>query len=490
MPTKPVELLTEAALLTGAELVAVSQGGNSRRVTLTRLMQELGGGAGTLRLMDLAEGTPMDPSGLLLTAELTDVNNGLIVPKSADVKALSLPHDAAVGDTLLVIYGDPEEALLAPYGTPGALTLGAFDDEYAVEISLVYDIVSETFVSLEYGQTKLIKKTSSLAVGPQTYHFWAVIAETGVAVASGGGGGGGGFLARWNGNGYNTPAESRYSTFAGAHAALVAVGGGTLEVIDYGTVPGGYYEMYNIDLVGVTFSSFRVILSLQPGCILDGLRSIRNVTVDGPETGDPAISNAGRRLIVDDCDIGSAYPNVVPVLGYMAYLELRGNTIIGAGTIIGPGQQLYITAHDAAVVLDEAIDSGVASLTSYAYGSSYISETHAGVSGAITSYQLAMERFRPLTMSNSGTPAQWANRFIEGDTDTAGGNISIAASGTSGLAGTSVGARAWVAKRGTGGNVTITGLTYVPGGGTTYTITVENAVVELLWLPGGVQVKP
>lgn len=487
MPTKPVELLTEAALLTGAELVAVSQGGNSRKVPLTRLMQELGGGAGTLRLMDLAEGTPMGPSGLLLTAELTDVNNGLIVPESAEVKALSLPHDAAVGDTLLVIYGDPEAALMGPpYGTPGALALGVLDDAYAVEISISVDLVSGNFVSLEYGQTKLIKKTSSLAFGPQTFHFWSVIAETGVAVASAGGGGG--FLARWDGNGYNTPAESRYSTFAAAHAALVAVGGGTLEVLDYGVVPGGYYEMYNIDLVGVARSGFRVILSLQPGCILDGLRSIRNITVDGPETGDPAISNAGMRLIVDDCDIGSSYPNTVPVLGYMAYLELRGNTIIGAGTIIGPGQQLYIMAHDAAVVLDEAIDSGVASLTSYAYGSSYISETHAGVSGAITSYQLAMERFRPLTMSNSGTPAQWANRFIEGNTS--GGALSIAASGTSGLAGTSVGARAWVAKRGNGGNVTITGLTYVPGGGTTYTITVENAVVELLWLPGGVQVKP
>lgn len=38
--------------------------------------------------------------------------------------------------------------------------------------------------------------------------------------------------------------------------------------------------------------------------------------------------------------------------------------------------------------------------------------------------------------------------------------------------------------------LTITGLTYVPGGGTSYVITEENAVVELLWLPGGVQVKP
>ena len=419
-----------------------------------------------------------------------DIGNGIMVPFADEYSppALLLPV-VPIGSEVLVIYGDPTEALSGPPNTtPAELAVGAYADE-ATDISLA--IENEQMLVLQYGESATLIKAASMSYFEQTYHIWSVVSRT--TVESGGGGGGASRQrVYWDQSGYDVPGEGRYTSFGAAVAALQEAGGGVLEVVGYG---GGIYGIYgqstynlsDIDVVGAPGAAYRTQLELGDGVILYRARSFQNLTIvrQGVGTGDPCLTYDGGRAVFIDCDVGEAYPFTDPFIGHPAYLELRGHTRLGQGSVIASGGQLTLYAYDTSTVADDAILATTLSAISYG---AYISPTQPSVSGGIALSTVGMKRFIPATVDAASSLPLLANRFIEADTSSGGVNIYV--SSYAGLDGGSTGANAYVAKRGTGGNVTITGLTYVPGGGTSYVITEENAVVELLWLPGGVQVKP
>ena len=413
-----------------------------------------------------------------------DHNKGVVAPFSVDPHVVVLPTTAApIGTTLTVVYGDPVAPLVSPpVGTPSPLVLGYLGDPYATHVSAA--IEDGNLVSVRYGHSVTIAKTNELVLGPQTFHIWVVVAGSKGYGLSGGGGGvllGPAPVVRWSEAGYSDPAAGLYNDFATAVAALTAVGGGTLEVRSGGI--SGVHQVYNIDLVGVE-DGFTTKFTFRDDASLEGLRSAKDITFEQDLPTSSACIQASTRLELINCDVGNMYAATVPYIAAGQYLVLRGNTRLGAASVY-TGSATTVFAHDASVAGADTFYTAGLGVT--LYGNSFVSEDQPNVTGAFYRQQAAMQRVIAREMT-SGYPPYWANSFIE--SDTSGGNTTITAYPYTGLDVTIVGTRAWVAKRNNGGDVTIDGLTYVPGGGTSYTITEENAVVELFWLPGGVQVKP
>lgn len=168
---KKTGVIPQAGTLTGDEILAIVQNGNSRRTTLAEVAALAGGGGGggggTVRQITDADG--VDEEGTLTFAVLPEDINGTIQLTSSDVldpaRALVIP-EGAVGDRLTVQF---VADLLAPIAAAELLVLAS---------NVAYVIVLDgavPYAGIPQGSTVEILKVGTLAVGPDTYHLWYVV---------------------------------------------------------------------------------------------------------------------------------------------------------------------------------------------------------------------------------------------------------------------------------------------------------------------------